>query len=102
MNFEIALNDYVDNVQSIVNTFFKRNYANLEPPVLKVMPRGRVYKKVVFTGSQNSVHSFIDIKTGDIYKPASWKAPAKHARGSIYKDKGSKALDGMGNVRYLK
>ena len=27
-----------------------------------------------------SVHAFIDKKTGEVYKPASWKAPAKHVR----------------------
>ena len=27
-----------------------------------------------------SVHCFIDKQTGEIYKPASWKAPAKHVR----------------------
>ena len=27
-----------------------------------------------------SVHAFIDIQTGEVYKPASWKAPAKHVR----------------------
>jgi len=27
-----------------------------------------------------SVHCFIDKKTGEVYKPASWKAPAKHVR----------------------
>jgi len=27
-----------------------------------------------------TVHSFVDKKTGEVYKPASWKAPAKHVR----------------------
>ena len=27
-----------------------------------------------------SVHAFIDKQTGEIYKPAGWKAPAKHVR----------------------
>ena len=27
-----------------------------------------------------SVHAFVDKKTGQIYKPAGWKAPAKHVR----------------------
>ena len=27
-----------------------------------------------------SVHAFVDKETGDVYKPASWQAPAKHVR----------------------
>jgi len=27
-----------------------------------------------------SVHAFIDKNTGEVYKPASWRAPAKHVR----------------------
>ena len=27
-----------------------------------------------------SVHAFIDRNTGEVYKPASWKSPAKHVR----------------------
>ena len=30
-----------------------------------------------------TVHAFIDRNTGDVYKPASWKAPAKHVRYSF-------------------
>ena len=29
---------------------------------------------------QGSVTAFIDKQTGEVYKPASWKAPAKHVR----------------------
>ena len=29
---------------------------------------------------QGSVTAFIDKNTGEVYKPASWKAPAKHVR----------------------
>ena len=27
-----------------------------------------------------SVHAFVDKKTGQVFKPASWQAPAKHVR----------------------
>ena len=27
-----------------------------------------------------TVHAFVDKETGEVYKPASWKAPAKHVR----------------------
>ena len=43
---------------------------------------GRKYHKLIMeTGAgSRSVHAFIDKKTGDVYKPASFKAPAKHVR----------------------
>ena len=34
------------------------------------------------TGSR-SVHAFVDKKTGDVYKPASFKAPAKIVRYNL-------------------
>jgi len=43
---------------------------------------GRKYHKIVQTccdGSQ-SVHAFVDKNTGELYKAASWKAPAKDVR----------------------
>ena len=30
--------------------------------------------------ADGSVHAFVDKETGDVYKPASWSAPAKHIR----------------------
>ena len=43
---------------------------------------GKKYHKVVFIdgGGSRSVHSFIDKKTGEVYKSASWKSPAKGVR----------------------
>ena len=34
----------------------------------------------MFVLHSTTVHAFVDRKTGDVYKPASWKAPAKHVR----------------------
>ena len=33
-----------------------------------------------------TVHAFIDRATGEVYKPASWKAPAKHVRFNLSND----------------
>ena len=43
---------------------------------------GKKYHKVVFIdgGGSRSVHAFIDKQTGEVYKSASWKAPAKGVR----------------------
>lgn len=45
---------------------------------------------------------FVDKTTGDIYKPASYAAPAKHARGNVNSDScGMEAFNEGGFVRYL-
>ena len=36
--------------------------------------------KLVYEYREGSVHAFVDKKTGQVYKPASWQAPAKHVR----------------------
>ena len=49
---------------------------------------GRKYHKIVMeTESQSrSVHAFIDKRYGHVYKPASFKAPAKHIRYNLLVD----------------
>lgn len=42
---------------------------------------GRKYHKIIMnTGGSKSVHAFVDRKTGEVYKSASWKSPAKGVR----------------------
>ena len=42
---------------------------------------GRKYHKIIMVANgSRSVHCFIDKKTGEVYKSASWKAPAKGVR----------------------
>ena len=43
---------------------------------------GKKYHKVIMVngGGGRSVHCFIDKKTGEVYKSASWKAPAQGVR----------------------
>ncbi len=47
---------------------------------------GRRYIKITADDNQSSVHAFIDNKTGDVYKPASWNKPAKHVRYNLLDD----------------
>lgn len=67
---------------------------------------GRKYFKITNTTtygvSQESAEAFVDMD-GNIYKAASWNAPAKHIRGNIFsKTKGMEAIDSDGFIRYLR
>ena len=72
---------------------------------------GKRYYKIVqqefetWEGSRNygkyadgSVHCFVDKETGDVYKPASWQAPAKHIRFSFQNVEDLKFLLNPDNV----
>ena len=83
--------------------------ANLMKFVVKT---GRKYYKIVQqeyregaswnnykTGyADGSVHCFVDKETGDVYKPASWQAPAKHIRFSFQNVEDLKFLLNPDNV----
>jgi hypothetical protein len=49
-----------------------------------IIESGRKYHKIIMVDSSvrnnRSVHAFVDKKTGEVYKSASWKAPAKGVR----------------------
>ena len=46
----------------------------------------RKYYKVIMVNNQRSVHAFVDKNNGDLYKAASWKAPAKGVRYNLVDD----------------
>ena len=47
---------------------------------------GRKYWKIMMINNQESVHAFIDKKTGDVFKPAGWRGPAKHVRYNLLEE----------------
>ena len=51
-------------------------------PIDYVIETGKKYHKVIMIdgGSSRSVHAFVDKNTGEVYKSASWKSPAKGVR----------------------
>lgn len=50
----------------------------------------------------NSCYAFIDKTNGDVLMPASYKAPAKHARGNIFNDDNGLDCTGPYGIAYLK
>ena len=48
--------------------------------------------------TNGSVHAFVDKQTGEIYKPAGWKAPAKHVRYDLRDQKSREFVLNPDNV----
>ena len=57
---------------------YQLRYPNSNTSVTFTMEFGRKYIKVI--QDNTSVHAFIDRNTGEVYKPAGWKSPAKIVR----------------------
>ncbi len=47
--------------------------------------KGKKYAKIIHisSGGQRSAHAFVDMNNGDVYKSATWSAPAKGVRYNL-------------------
>lgn len=95
----IALEDF----KKIIDTAYEKHWKDMDfsyapPPKVNY----KIAKKFAKFIIETSVYCFVDLTTGDIFKPAGWQAPAKHARGNIYSpEHGAEALSGH-HIKYLK
>lgn len=48
----------------------------------EIIPGKKYYKIIMINWGSRSVHAFVD-KEGSVYKPASWRGPAKHVRYNL-------------------
>ena len=67
--------------------YYTAQYQFVKPPELKVKLGSRYAKVTRASGKLvpvESVYFFVDLSNGDLLKAASWKAPAKGARASLF------------------
>lgn len=112
VTFEDALEAYRATAEGILRAHFARNDYTFAVPHIEIAKGGRKFSKLLRTESdpatgekrgQTFVHSFVNKATGEILKAASYKAPAKHARGNVFADDhGAHALDDAAHVKYLR
>ena len=84
MTFNLNVRKYTLMLCDCLTDDFTRCHPNSDPYKFYI-ESGRKYHKIVMeTESQSrSVHAFVDKKTGEVYKPASFKAPAKIVRYNL-------------------
>jgi hypothetical protein len=98
---EKRLNEYVAMVQKKMNAYWERHGFTFAPPDTITVEMGRKNAKVVKVsdeGHSKSVHTFVNMETGDILKAGSWKAPAPNGvRGNIFaEDRGASVVNEHG------
>jgi len=86
---QYSIRGHQRSLQNEVNfDYHQRKIDELKNGILPIdyqVETGKKYHKVILvdSSSNRSVHCFIDKNTGEVYKSASWKAPAKGVRYNL-------------------
>ena len=65
----------------ILDERFKKEFPTLNNTF--TVDKGRKYYRVWSIDNQKTIHCFVNIKTGDVFKPESYNKPAKHVRYNL-------------------
>jgi hypothetical protein len=86
---EFHMNDFLKECEEMLEEHYSEKLKNLNLPEIKIYTGNKYYKVAKKINSyQESVWFFVSKADGLIWKPASWKAPAKNfPRGNILEDK---------------
>ena len=79
-DFTAALDRFFEGCKRIHNEYMEKNFASNQRGTFELQELQKRYRIVKDGGA----HAFVDKATGDVLKPATWAAPAKHARGNIF------------------
>ena len=70
--------DWTEQLVTWLQDDYDRRYPDSSNPVRFEVNSGRKYLKI--NQIDGGVHAFVNKETGEVFKPASYKAPAKHVR----------------------
>ena len=70
--------DWTKELVTRLQEDYDRQYSHNSNPCKFSITTGRKYHKIVNRNAE--VHAFVNKATGEVFKPASYKAPAKHVR----------------------
>ena len=84
-NMKILIEEFATlcakKVQKWLNELYKDHPERTPHPSFKI----EYSRKYIRLKSDGRIYGFIDATNGDLLKAATWRAPAKHARGNLYK-----------------
>ena len=89
-----AINNLLNGINENYHKWYgsgKRNIDRSKKDLPLAIVAGRKFDKIVesnrvwgFVAKKDGMLKGIPYRVGDVFKPAGWKAPAKHVRGSIF------------------
>ena len=102
LSYNEAMEFFLEMVTENSNFHYKTRFSSLTPPTYTVMS-GRKYDKVT---NGSSVYCFVEKATGNVYKPAGWRAPYTKGnnpvRGNIFNVSSYENADPYGGWLYCR
>lgn len=89
LNNNPIVKGFVVEVNEVIKKHYEQHLSNLTPEYIRVDVGNKFIRLWAgtrcwgFISRVDGDHKGVPIKRGDLLKPATWKAPAKHARGNI-------------------
>ncbi len=83
LNLEDRIYNWTEKLIECLEADYNRKHNGpYSCPLTFVIAKGRKYLKIIQCedGRETSVHAFVDKKTGEVYKPASWNKAASIVR----------------------
>ena len=77
----IDIDHFMEELRRVQAERYKAMNFTLAPEIYSLSTKGSKYFKVI---RGTSAYCFIEKETGDIFKAASWRAPAKGARANVH------------------
>lgn len=103
--FDERLEQFMAALQLKIGNAYANHHPETESPIMETMmgPRYiRIVRRNNAAEKSGSAYGFIDRANGDIFKPAGWRAPAKHRRGNIFEDDFGLHCCNMYSIEYLR
>ena len=102
LSYKEAMEFFLEMVTENSNLHYKNRFSSLTPPTYTIKG-GRKYDKVT---TDRSVYCFVEKETGNVYKPAGWRAPYTKGnnpvRGNIYNVSSYESADPYGSWLYAR
>lgn len=84
-----TIEEFDAQLENQIREYYETNFHRLTLPEVKITAGKKFYKIVVgtsvwgFIARIPFVHKGVQLKKGDLMKPAGWNAAAKHPRGNV-------------------
>lgn len=99
IDFDIKFNSWLLACRQLRSKYMQESGTWQDSLEIKEMHRFILIYNQSF--NSKSAWAFVDKRNGDVLKPASWKAPAKHPRGNIFDSNNGMGMITAWGPKYL-